>query len=319
MKKLLVEELYQRLRLPVVVAPMFLVSTPELVVGAGQAGLLGTYLAPNARTLEAFSNGLRFISDELSAKNVPWAVSMIVHSTYDRFESELDLICEHRPPLVISALGSPKRVAPRVQGYGGAVFTDVINPAQAMNALDAGVDGLILLCTGGGGHAGQYSPFAFVEEVRSFWDGPLVLAGAIGSARGILAALDLGADFAYMGTRFLAARESMVSDAYREMIVNARLQDVVTSSAPTGLPANWLKVSLDASGFGADGQRVKRKPDFSTLRDEAKAWKNIWSAGQSVGRTTTVESVREIADQLVTEFHQLRAPPSQAARWLEPR
>ncbi|MFZ2994849.1 NAD(P)H-dependent flavin oxidoreductase [Sphingobium sp.] len=295
-------EMQAQLRLPIIIAPMFLVSTPEMVVAAAQNGVIGTYLAPNARTIEAFEAGLEQIVAGLPNAKAPWAASMIVHPTYDRFAAELERICTFKPPVVITALGSPVRLLAQIHAYGGAVFCDVATPDQARKAAAAGVDGLILLGSGAGGHTGSYSAFAFIEEVREFWDGPLVLAGAIGTAQGLRAALELGADFVYMGTRFLASRESMVSDEHRAMMVASNLSDIVTTSVPTGLPANWIKASLDAAGLSYANGKGKERADFSTLRDEVKAWKHIWSAGHSVGRTKAVESVGEIVDGLARDF-----------------
>jgi nitronate monooxygenase len=177
----------------------------------------------------------------------------------------------------------------------------VISADQARSAVDAGADGLVLVASGAGGHTGAYSPFALVEEVRSFWDGPLILGGAIGSARAIRAAEVLGADFAYMGTRFIAARESLVSDANRDMLVRARMRDIVTTSAVTGIPSNWMRESLEAAGFTPEILETKKKIDFSNLQD-VKAWKHIWGAGHSVGQTVAVQSTQQIVDQLVSDY-----------------
>jgi nitronate monooxygenase len=300
----IVTELHRQLRLPVFAAPMFLISGPELVIAAAKAGIVGAFPAPNARTIEDLNGWLQRISAELDAAGCidRWAINMIVHPTYERFDAELDLICKYRPRIVITALGSPKRPLQRVHAYGGVVFSDVINPLQARKAVDAGADGLILVAAGAGGHTGQYSAFAFVEEVRSFWDGPLILGGAIGSARGIRAALTLGADFAYMGTRFIAARESLVSDANREMLVRARMADIVTTAAVSGVPANWLRESLDAAGFTGELLKQEKKIDFSNLHGDARAWKNIWGAGHAVGCTRAVQNTAEIVDELVEDF-----------------
>jgi nitronate monooxygenase len=192
-----------------------------------------------------------------------------------------------------------------VQAYGGLVFCDVITPEQAKKAVDAGVDGLILVCAGAGGHTGQYSPLAFVEEVRQFWPGPLALAGAIGTARGIKAAQMLGADFAYMGTSFIACPESLVSDENRAMLVRAQMSDVKTTAAVSGVPANWLRESLDAAGFTPDMLKVEKKVDFSNLHGDSKAWKTIWGAGHSIGRTTHVQTVAEVVASLAATYEKI--------------
>jgi nitronate monooxygenase len=299
----LVRDLRAKLRLPVFVAPMFLISGPDLVIAAGKAGLIGAFPAPNARTIEDLQDWLQRIDGELidAGKQGMWAINMIVHKTYERFDAELDLICEYKPRIVVTALGSPKRPLDRIHAYGGAVFSDVISADQARSAVDAGADGLVLVASGAGGHTGAYSPFALVEEVRSFWDGPLILGGAIGSARAIRAAEVLGADFAYMGTRFIAARESLVSDANRDMLVRARMRDIVTTSAVTGIPSNWMRESLEAAGFTPEILETKKKIDFSNLQD-VKAWKHIWGAGHSVGQTVAVQSTQQIVDQLVSDY-----------------
>jgi nitronate monooxygenase len=300
----LTERLQAGLRLPVIVAPMFLISGPELVIAAAKAGVIGAFPAPNARTIDDLKHWLARISGALGAAGKPdfWAINMIVHASYDRFEAELDLICQYQPRIVITALGSPRRPLARVHEYGGAVFSDVISVEQAKKAADAGADGLILVAAGAGGHTGKYSAFGFVEEVRRFWDGPLVLGGAIGSARGIRAALTLGADFAYMGTRFIACPESLVSDENRQMLVRARMSDIITTAAVSGVPANWLAESLARGGFTAELLEAKAKVDFSNLHGDAKAWKSVWGAGHGVGNTTAIQSVAGIVEDLARDY-----------------
>jgi nitronate monooxygenase len=292
-----------KLRLPVIVAPMFLISGPNLVIAAGKAGIIAAFPAPNARTIAMLDGWLAQITSELDAagKAGMWAINMIVHSTYERFDAELDLICQYQPQIVITALGSPSRPLARVHGYGGRVFSDVITPIQARKAIDAGADGLVLVAAGAGGHTGQYSPFALVDEVRRFWDGPIVLGGGIGNARGIAAAQMLGADFAYMGTRFIAAPESLVSDENRAMLVRATASDIVTTSAITGVPSNWMRESLERAGFTPETLDNKKKIDFSNLHGDAKAWKTVWGAGHSVGQTHSVQTVAEIVDELARD------------------
>lgn len=311
----LVDALYRDLRLPVIVAPMFLISSPDLVIAAGKAGLLAAIPAPNARTTEDLAAWLPRIATELAdaGRAGMWAINMIVHKSYNRFEAELDLVCEHQPRIVVTALGSPARPLERVHAYGGAVFSDVITPDQARKAVDAGADGLILVASGAGGHTGQFSPFAFVEEVRGFWDGPLILGGAIGSARAVQAALTLGADFAYMGTRFIVARESFVSDVNRAMLVRSSMRDIVTTKAVTGVPSNWMRESLDAAGFTPEMLSKAKKIDFSNLHGDTKAWKTIWGAGHSVGQIRTIQSAAEIVDQLAYDYASLAGQRSHFA------
>jgi nitronate monooxygenase len=302
----LTTSLSSQLRLPIIVAPMFLISGPEIVIAAGKAGVMGAFPTSNARTIEDLAEWLPRISGELAAagREGMYAVNMIVHPTYQRFDAELDLICEHKPRVVVTALGSPARPMERVHAYGGAVFADVISPEQARKSVDAGADGLILVASGAGGHTGQYSPFAFVEEVRRFWDGPLALGGAIGNARGIRAALELGADFAYMGTRFIAAPESQVSDENRAMLIRTRMEDIVTTRAVTGIASNWMRESLELAGFTPESLEEKKKIDFSNLQD-VKAWKHIWGAGHAIGTTQSVQTIAEIVEELVSEFRML--------------
>ena len=312
----LVQDLYGKLRLPVFAAPMFLISGPDLVIAAGKAGIMGLFPAPNARSIDDLAQWLPRITSELEAAGRAgmWAINMIVHPTYDRFDAELDLICQYKPRIVVTALGSPARPMERVHAYGGAIFADVINPLQARKAVDAGVDGLIVVASGAGGHTGQYSPFAFVEEVRRFWDGPLILGGAIGGAKAIRAALTLGADFAYMGTRFIATREAQVSDENREMLVRAGMQDIVTTMAITGIPSNWMKESLDRAGFTPEMLDVKKKVDFSNLGD-TKAWKHIWGAGHAVGQTRSIQTVQQLVDELAEDYRQTAGNGDVIASW----
>jgi nitronate monooxygenase len=291
------------LKLPVIVAPMFLISGPDLVIAAAKAGIIGAFPAPNARTIDDLRAWLARITTELGTTHADhWAINMIVHASYDRFEAELDLICEYRPKIVITALGSPRRPLARVHDYGGLVFSDVISPEQAKKAADAGADGLILVAAGAGGHTGTYSAFAFVEEVRRFWTGPLVLGGAIGSARAIRAAQMLGADFAYMGTRFIACPESLVTDENRAMLVRAPMSSIVTTAAVSGVPANWMGESLALGGFTPEMLETKAKIDFSNLHGEAKAWKSIWGAGHGIGHTRAIQTVAEIVTELATDY-----------------
>lgn len=312
------EVLLAKMRLPVIAAPMFLISGPDLVIAAAHAGIIGAFPAPNARTIEQLADWLARIELELEAGGHAgmWAINMIVHQTYERFDAELDLICQHRPAIVVTALGSPARVRDRVHGYGGQVYADVITPDQARKAIAAGADGLVLVASGAGGHTGLYSAFAFVEEVRRFWSGPLVLGGAIGSARGIRAALDLGADFAYVGTRFIATPESLVSDENRDMLIRARMTDIVTTQAVTGIASNWMRESLEAAGFTPESLEEKKRIDFSSLHSDRKAWKSIWGAGHAIGTTQSVQSVGEIVEELAVQFaHDNEAAIERASRW----
>jgi len=303
--------------IPVIVAPMFLISSPALVIAAARAGLLGVYPTANSRTLADLAIHLGQIDAAVQAdgKSGQWAISLFVHPSYDRFDAELDLIAPYKPRLVITALGGPKRALERVHAWGGLVFTDVITLLHARKAVDAGADGLVLVASGAGGHTGTYSAFAFVEEVRKFWDGPVILGGAIGNARAVRAALTLGADFAYMGTRFIAARESMVSDQYREMLIRATMEDIVTSRAITGVLANWMRESLQRANFDMSKLDAPGKIDFSDIAGDSKAWKNIWGAGHGAGSVVKIQTVREIVDELALDYARLKTLSGTLDRW----
>ncbi|MDH6246430.1 nitronate monooxygenase [Mycobacterium sp. OTB74] len=291
------------LRAPVIVAPMFLVSGPELVIASCRAGLMGSFPTQNARTADDLVRWLDEIKAGLTAIDDPqWAVSMIVHSTYDRFDRELELIAEHQPTVVVTALGSPTRVMDTVRGYGGAVFADVMSVEHARKAADAGADGLVLVCHGAGGHTGRLSPFAFVDEVRDFFDGTLVVGGAISTGRGVRAVETLGAELAYMGTRFIACPESLVQDSYRQMLIRAGAGDVTATAGVTGVACSWLTESLRDAGYGDAQLSSTARIDFSDVHGEQKPWKDIFGAGQGVGQIDRIETVGEVADKIVDEY-----------------
>jgi nitronate monooxygenase len=308
MKRDILKELFPAGRLPLMAAPMFLVSGPELAVACAKAGVVGSFPGPNARNVDILDawlgqviDGLRDVPDA-----APWALNMIVHSTYDRFPREIELIEKYQPKIVSTALGSPKRVLEHVHGYGGVVMADVVTPALAKKAIDAGVDALILVTQGAGGHTGHFNPFAFVAEVRKFWDGPLGLAGCITTGRDIRAAQLMGADFVVAGTRFIAAKESMASDAYRELVVGSDIEDLVETKAVSGVLANWLKPTLDAAGIDPSGDGRGKQIDFSgDISAGKKAWKDVWSAGQGLGAIDRVTTVQAIVDRLHAEYGQV--------------
>ena len=296
-------ELLQSRRVPVVAAPMFLVSSPELTIACSKAGIVGSIPAPNARTVEQLDQWLSHISTELgpeknNGKSYPWLLNMIVHSTYNRFEQEVELVKRYKPAIVTTALGSPKRVLSTVHEYGGLVMADVITPAMARKCVEAGVDAVILVCNGAGGHTGTYNPFSFISEVREFWDGPIGLAGGISNGADIHAARVLGYDFVLVGTRLIPAAESMVSDEYRQMLLEVNMEDVIPTKSVSGVLANWLKPSLSRAGFDLEADAVK-KIDFSgNMAAETKAWKHIWSAGQGVGQIKSLYTAAELVDEL---------------------
>ena len=309
------EAILSRLRLPVIVAPMFLVSGPELVLAACRHGLVGAFPAPNARTLDDLETWMATITDGLrqAAQDpeegpgvAPWAQNLVVHSSYPRLEDELKLVRKYQPPIIITALGSPRRTAQVVKDYGGLVIADVNSVEFARKAIAAGADGLALVAAGAGGHTGQMAGFAFVAAVREFFDGPLILAGAISNGRAIRAAEVLGADLAYMGTAFIAAAESRARDAYKQMVVSAGFQDLILSSAFTGANAYYLRASIARAGMDPDNLPRKAAMDLSGGEKQVKAWKDIWSAGQGVGSIHAVEPVADIVARLEQEYHQVR-------------
>ena len=286
------------LRIPVLVAPMFLVSGPELVIAAARAGIAGAFPTPNARTIEDLDRWCDEISGTLGPGG-PWAVNTLTHRTYDRLDAEMKVLARYRPRLVITALGSPARVLDDVHAWGGQVYADCASPEHAEKAIAAGADGIVLVCAGAGGHTGAYSPFALTADVRSFWDGPMVLAGGIADGRAVRAAEVLGADMVYMGTRFIATHESLASDPQRQMVVDTPMRDIVLSSEVTGVPANWMKSSLEKNGHL---RPTGAGTDFSGQISNNTAWKHIWSAGHSVTGVRRHCSVAEVVDELVEGY-----------------
>ncbi len=242
-----------RLRLPAICAPMFLVTGPDMVVSACKSGVLGTFPATNARTEDQLVSWLDQISTSITKADAPWALNMITHNSYGRFDAELDLVRQYQPELVITALGGPHRVTDVVHGYGGLVFADVNSPKFARKAIEKGADGLVLICAGAGGHTGEYAMIPFVEEVRTFFDGPIIVGGGIGTGRGIKAVEALGVDFAYLGTRFLACQESLINDDYRQMVWDSQMEDLIASRAITGALGNWMRASVEAAGSDGRG------------------------------------------------------------------
>jgi nitronate monooxygenase len=299
--------------LPVIVAPMFLVSGPELVIASCKAGLMGSMPTQNARTIGDLEAWLDQITSALAAERAagrkpgPWALSLNVHPTYERLDEELALIARFKPDVVITVLGSPARIMSVVHGYGGKVYADVNALRQARHAAEARADGIVLVCSGAGGHTGSLSAFAFVAEVRKFFTGTIVLAGGVADGRTLRAAQLLGADLVYMGTRFLAARETMSGDHYRELVVRANIDGVVATRVVTGVLANWLRESLLEAGFREEDFGAVGKVDFSDVMNPAKPWKNIHGAGQCVGAVDRVASVAEITAELVASYREIIA------------
>lgn len=298
-----VDAIKARCALPAIVAPMFLVSGPQLVIAACRAGLPASFPTLNARpeaTLEAW---LEEISGTLATCRdaAPWIPNLLLHPSNPRAATDVEIVLRYRPEIVITALGKPGAVAERVHQYGGLVFADVNSIKFARIAATNGADGLVLVCAGAGGHTGFLSPFAFVSAVRHFFDGPLVVAGGLMTGRDVRAVELMGADFAYMGTRFIATPESLASNAYRQMLVDATAEDIVLSDKFTGVPANYLRPSIVAAGI--DLATLERRASVSIdQRNESKAWRDIWSAGHGVGAITRIEPVADIVARLSAEY-----------------
>lgn len=311
-----VEDLRAGARLPVIGAPMFLASGVDLVVEQCAAGVIGTFPALNARPQEELDVWLTRIEEGRAAARertglepAPYGVNLIVHESNARLEADLDVIAAHKVPLVITSLSQPAAVVERVHAYGGLVFHDVINLRHARKAAGAGVDGLILVAAGAGGHAGRLSPFALAAEVRRFFDGALALSGAIADGAAIAAAEALGCDFAYIGTLFLTAAESIASQAHKDMAVASSAADIVYSPLFTGTHGNYLAGSIEAAGIDPQEAAAAspRRMDFGAGASKPKAWKEIFGAGQGVGSIDAVEPVADIVARLTREREAARA------------
>ncbi|MEH3119127.1 MAG: nitronate monooxygenase family protein [Methylorubrum populi] len=307
--------LRDNLALPVVAAPMFIVSGPELVIAQCRAGIVGSFPALNARPAATLDACLTRITGELAAARAadpaariaPFAVNLIVHASNDRLAQDVDACVRHRVPIVITSLRAPDAVVRPVHAYGGLVFHDVTTVKHAGKALEAGVDGLILVCAGAGGHAGTLSPFALVGEVRRFYDGLLILSGAITTGSAILAAQVMGADLAYMGTRFIATAEANAASAYKAMVAQSRAADILYTSFFTGVPGNYLSPSIRAAGLDPDALPAADKSAMSFASDRVKPWRDVWGAGQGVGTIRDVPPTAEVVARLAQDYAEARA------------
>lgn len=292
--------LQKGLKLPVIAAPMFLVSGPDLVVESCNAGIIGTFPSLNQRTTEGYREWLQEIKARLDPDAAAFGVNHIVHPTNPRLMADMMVSVEEKVPLIITSLGAVRDVVDAVHGYGGVVFHDIANVRHARKAAQAGVDGLILVANGAGGHAGVVNPFALVEEVRSFYDGTIILSGCLSTGSDVAATLMMGADFAYMGTRFISTAESMAQAEYKQMIVEAGASDITYTPAVSGIPANFLTPSLVANGIDP-----KSLPEHKLdMADEAKAWKTVWSAGQGSAGVRDVVPTAQLIARLKDEFAQ---------------
>jgi nitronate monooxygenase len=291
--------LFDKLRLPVVGAPMFIVSNPDLVIAQCTAGIVGSFPALNARPAAALEEWLQRITEALAAHDsanpgapaAPFAVNQIVHKSNDRLEHDVAACVKYKVPIVITSLGARPEVNEAIHSYGGIVLHDVINIVHARKALEKGADGLIAVCAGAGGHAGGLSPFALIQEIRDFFDGPLLLSGAIANGRSILAAQAMGADLAYVGSAFIATTEANADAAYKQMIVDSAAADIVYSNLFTGILGNYLKGSIRNAGLDPD-QLAQSDPsamNFAGGSSKAKAWKDIWGCGQGIGAIHAIE------------------------------
>jgi len=295
-----------RLKLPVIAAPMFLISGPELVIAACRAGVIGAFPSLNARPIEQLDEWLHRIraateDSKAGEPSAPFAVNLIVHKSNARAPEDLALITEHKAPIVITSVGHPGDVVERVHGYGGLVFHDVIHLYHARKAIEAGVDGIILVTAGAGGHAGTINPFTFVPQLREIFEGTVILAGTISNGRSVRAAKVLGADLAYMGTRFIATKESLASDENKQMIVDCGPEDIVYTDKVSGIRGNFMRPSLDAAGIDY-GNGGPKKEIHMGPREERKAWKEVWSAGQGVGEISDIPTTAELVTRLKSEY-----------------
>ena len=316
--------LEQRLRLPVVAAPMFLISNPQLVLACCRNGVVGSFPALNQRDSRGFKAWLEEIEAGLALLDnpAPYAVNLIVHNSNERLEADLAICIEHKVPIVITSLGAVKEVVDAIHGYGGLVFHDVTTRRHAEKAAEAGVDGLIAVAAGAGGHAGTWSPFALVAEIRQFFDKTVLLAGCINHGREILAAQVLGADLAYLGTRFIGTTESHAPDAYKEMLLASRAADIIHTPAVSGVPASFMRKSLETAGFDMAALNSKGEAGnkLKPLSDEAKAWKTVWSAGQGVGEISYLPSTDQLIARLDEQYRQaLHLTQQLSNHWPHPR
>ena len=309
----LVPHLKGKLKIPVVGAPLFIVSGPELVISQCKAGVVGSFPALNARPQEVLDEWLTQIKEELDKHNqenpdspaAPYAVNQICHASNDRLMQDMETCVKHEVPIIITSLRPPLEIVKAAHSYGGVVFHDVINVKHARKAAEQGVDGLILVCAGAGGHAGTHSPFALVREVKEWFDGTILLSGSISDGYSIASALALGADLAYIGTRFIATEEANADQRYKDMLITSSASDIVYSSLFTGVHGNYLKPSIEKAGLDPDNlpSADKSKMNFgSGGNTKSKAWKDIWGSGQGIGSIKNDPSVQELVNELTEQY-----------------
>ena len=302
------------LKVPVVGSPLFIISGPELVIAQCKAGIVGSFPALNARPAHVLDEWLTQINDELAAYKAanpnaivaPYAVNQICHGSNDRLMQDMETCVKHKVPIIITSLRPPAEIVEAAHSYGGLVFHDVINVKHAKKAAEQGVDGLILVCTGAGGHAGTLSPFALVREVKEWFDGTILLSGSIGDGYSVAGALAMGADLAYIGSRFIASTEANAEDGYKQMLVESAADDIVYSSLFTGVLGNYLKPSIAAAGLDPNNlpEADKSKMDFGSGGNmKTKAWKDIWGCGQGIGSVEKIQPIAQIVDQMTNEYN----------------
>ena len=309
----LVPHLKGKLKIPVVGAPLFIVSGPELVISQCKAGVVGSFPALNARPQEVLDEWLTQIKEEIDKHNqenpdspaAPYAVNQICHASNDRLMQDMETCVKHEVPIIITSLRPPLEIVKAAHSYGGVVFHDVINVKHARKAAEQGVDGLILVCAGAGGHAGTHSPFALVREVKEWFDGTILLSGSISDGYSIASAIALGADLAYIGTRFIATEEANADQRYKDMLITSSASDIVYSSLFTGVHGNYLKPSIEKAGLDPDNlpSADKSKMNFgSGGNTKSKAWKDIWGSGQGIGSIKNDPSVQELVNELTDQY-----------------
>ena len=307
------QKLIESLRLPVIGAPLFIVSTPKLVIEQCKSGIIGAFPALNARKEDELESWLKNISQELESfkknnpekKVAPYAVNQIVHQSNTRLKIDVEMCVKYKVPIVITSLRPPAEVVEAVHSYGGLVFHDVINMRHAKKAISQGVDGIIAVCAGAGGHAGTISPFALIKEIKEIFDGFVILSGSMSNGRDVLAAECIGADLAYMGTRFIATKEANAVDEYKDMIIDSDADDIVYSSLFTGIHGSYLKGSIVKSGIDPETLELgdKNTMNFDSSESKAKAWKDIWGAGQGVGSMKDIPNVSDLVDEIEQDYN----------------
>ncbi len=310
----IVSQLYEQMSLPVICSPMFIVSSPKLVIEQCKSGVIGSMPALNARPAELLDDWLAEITETLAnarqeepnRKIAPYAINQIIHTSNDRLDHDMAMCEKHKVPMIITSLRAPDEVVQQTHAWGGVVFHDVTTLRHAEKAIEAGVDGLILVAAGAGGHAGTLSPFALLAEVRRIFDGPIALSGSITTGDGILAARAMGADFAYIGTRFIASTEANADERYKQMIVDSAAKDVLYTPFFTGIPGNYLTQSIIASGLDPNNLKKEESLDTNFGTSRVKPWKHIWGAGQGVGSIDSIETTAQIVATMQEEYAQAR-------------